>query len=139
MKVFQLAVWGLVGITLSGCTLKATTDTSTDGTTEFLSSTTGGTWWTEEGLIKPGHHAGAFVAVNYDNLLQDMAKGEGEYISAFGSLLNIQPEQQQVFVNRLQQRYQDLSSFKVGQDRMTVKQFLHEVGSATPQPVSPPL
>ncbi len=139
MKVFQLAVWGLVGITLSGCTLKATTDTSTDGTTEFLSSTTGGTWWTEDGLIKPGHHAGAFVAVNYDNLLQDMAEGEGEYISAFGSLLNIQPEQQQVFVNRLQQRYQDLSSFKVGQDRMTVKQFLHEVGSATSQPVSPPL
>jgi hypothetical protein len=139
MKVFQLAVWGFVGIMLSGCTFKATTDTSTDGTTEFLSSTTGGTWWTEDGLIKPGYHTGAFIAINYDNLLQDIAKGEGEYVSAFGNLLNVQPEQQQAFANRLQQRYQDLSRLRVGQDPIPLNQFLHEIGPATTQTVSPTL
>ncbi|MDH5429183.1 MAG: DUF3015 domain-containing protein [Nitrospirota bacterium] len=139
MTIVQLIVWGLVGTVLSGCTLKATTDTSTDGTTEFLSSTTGGTWWTEDGLIKPGHHAGAFVALNYDNLLQDMAKGEGEYVAAFGKLLHVHPVHQQAFADRLQQRYPDLSGLKVGQDPMTVKQFLHEVDSVTTQTVSPSL
>ena len=76
----------VIAIGMSGCTLKATIDTSTDGTTEFVSSSTGKTWWTEEGLVKNGQHAEAFVSVNHENLLRDIATGEGEYLRAFGTV-----------------------------------------------------
>jgi len=139
MTIFQLTVWGLLGVAMGGCTFKATTDTTTDGTTEFMSSTTDKTWWTEEGLVKQGQHVWAFVSVNYANLLQDMAKGEGEYVVAFGKLLNVPPVHQQVFADRLQQHYLTLSGMNVSQDPMTVKQFIHHVASVTTQSLSPHL
>ena len=68
-----LSIWTgvllLISLTATACTIKATTDTNTDGTTEFLSSTTGKTWLSEDGLVKNGHHAQAFVIGNYDNLM----------------------------------------------------------------------
>lgn len=121
------AVWALLIVGLSGCTMKATTDTTTDGTTEFLSSTSGKTWWTEEGLVKQGEHAGAFVSVNHENLLQDIAQGEGEYLLAFGKILNVPSEHQKIFANRLQQHYADLSGINVSQDDVQVKQFINQV------------
>ena len=113
MMFRTMILWALLVLSLSGCTIKATTDTSTDGTTEFLSSTSGKTWWTEDGLVKQGEQAGAFVSVNYDNLLQDIAKGEGEYLSAFGTILHVPSLDQQAFANRLQQHYTDLSEINV--------------------------
>ena len=139
MTIFQLTLWGLLGVAMSGCTMKATTDTTTDGTTEFMSSTTGKTWWTEEGLVKQGQHAGAFVSVNYENLLEDIAKGEGEYVVAFGKLLNVPSVHQKTFANQLQQHYQDLSGMEFNQDPMTVKQFIHQVVSSTTHSLSPHL
>ena len=55
MMFRSILVWALLGFGLSGCTIKATTDTTTDGTTEFLSSTTGKSWWSEDGLVKQGN------------------------------------------------------------------------------------
>jgi len=103
VKVFLIGLLVILGT--GGCTIKATTDTTTDGTTEFVSSTSGKTWWTEEGLVKQGKHAGAFVSVNYDNLLQDIAKGEGEYLLAFGIILNVPSVQQKTFALQLQRHY----------------------------------
>ena len=132
-------VWAFLIFGMSGCTFKATTDTTTDGTTEFLSSTTGKTWWTEEGLVKQGKHAEAFVSVNYENLLQDIARGEGEYLSAFGNILNVPSAHQQKFANWSQSRYTNLSGINVSQGDVQVKQFINQVVWVTTHPSSPHL
>ncbi len=102
---------------LSGCTIKATTDTATDGTTEFLSSTSGQPWWTQDGLVREGQHAHAFVANNYDNLFTEMAKGEGEYIQALSTILGVTTADQDRFFRVLQAHYpfiQSTALFKTG-------------------------
>jgi len=80
-----------------------------------------------KGLVKQGEHAGAFVSVNHENLLQDIAQGEGEYLVAFGNILNVPSEHQKIFANRLQQHYADLSGINVSQDDVQVKQFINQV------------
>ncbi|HNP61479.1 MAG TPA: DUF3015 family protein, partial [Nitrospirales bacterium] len=106
-KTFQgLAALGvfLLGIS-SGCSIKATSDTTSDATTNVLSSTSGKSWWTEDGLVKHGEHARAFVAVNYDTLLQEIAQGHGEYVQAFGTILGVQSQQQAHFQELIQNEY----------------------------------
>ena len=125
--MFRIVVLALFIGGLSGCTLKATTDTTTDGTTEFLSSTSGKTWWTEEGLVRQGEHAGAFVSVNFENLLQNIAQGEGEYLQAFGAILHVSSDEQWTFAGQVQRQYANLSSIPVSQDDSHVKQFIHQV------------
>ncbi len=127
MTIQMLVVWIVLGLAMSGCTIKATTDTTTDGTTEFVSSTTGKTWWTEEGLVKQGQHAEAFVFVNYENLLQNIAQGEGEYLLAFGKVLKVPSVQQQMFANRLQRHYADLTNIMVSQGDSHVMKFMNQV------------
>ena len=130
-KFSILPIWAgvllLISLGTTACTIKATTDTTTDGTTEFLSSTTGKTWWTEDGLVKEGAHARAFVFVNYDNLLHDIAKGKGEYLFALGQILHVPSEHQENFANRLQRHYADLSLINARQDETLVTQFINEV------------
>ena len=123
----------LMTIAMGGCTVKATIDTTTDGTTEFASSTTGKTWWTEEGLVKNREHVGAFVSVNYENLLQNIASGEGEYLRAFGKVLHVPAQHQRVFASQLQQHYAELASIQVKQDEDNIRQFIHLVGLLTRQ------
>jgi len=137
--MFRIGIAALLISGLSRCTLKATTDTTTDGTTEFLSSTSGKTWWTEEGLVREGEHAGAFVSVNYENLLQNIAQGEGEYLQAFGTILHVPSAEQRTFADQLQQQYPNLSSIPVSQDDSHVKQFIHQVVGVTTHSSSPQL
>ena len=139
MTFRMVTIWAIVVVSMSGCTIKATTDTTTDGTSEFLSSTSGKTWWTEDGFVKQGEHAEAFVSVNYDNLLQDIAKGEGEYLSAFGTILHVPSVDQQIFATRLQQHYAGLSDINVRQDDIQVKQFIKYVAWVGSHPSTPNL
>jgi hypothetical protein len=126
-KFSILPIWAgallLIFLTTTACSIKF----STDGTTDFLSSTTGKTWWTEDGLVKQGEHARVFVFENYDNLLSNIAQGDGEYLMALGQLLDIPFEHQEVFANRLQQHYTDLSHINAGQDDTLVTEFINEV------------
>ena len=129
---FQLILVSLLLIMVgtSGCTLKATLDTTTDGTTEFLSSTTGKSWWTEDGLIKSGEHARVFVATNYDNLLQEMAQGKGEYLHAFGTILGVPPHQQLVFQQLTQACYPALAEITFSHGNEPLNTFISQVQQA---------
>ncbi|WP_447968440.1 DUF3015 family protein [Nitrospira sp. M1] len=89
----------------AGCTLKATTESLTDTTTNILSSTTPGAWFTADGLLKPEEKVNAFIATNYRNLQQDMAQGEGEYLTALGALLEIQEENMALFQTQAQENF----------------------------------
>jgi hypothetical protein len=128
-RPFQnLAVWLLfLLISSSGCTIKATLDTTSDGVTNFLSSTTGNSWWTEDGLVKSGEHARVFVATNYDNLLQDMAQGDGEYLQAFGTILGIPSHQEAPFQRVVQTHYPALAEIPVPHGDPQLNRFIGQV------------
>ena len=63
----------------------------------FLSSTTAKSWITEDGLVKKEEKVEAFVAINFENLKQDMARGQGEYLTSLGTLLEIPTGHRQKF------------------------------------------
>ena len=67
-------------LTLSGCSLTGTT-------IDFFSSTSGRSWFTEDGLIKAEHRVDAFVTLNFENLKQNMAQGHGEYLASLSTLM----------------------------------------------------
>ncbi len=91
--------------TISGCTVKASTKTLTDGVLNFLSSTSGKSWVTADGLVKDEYKAQAFAAINFENLKQNMAQGQGEYLGSLGNLLGVPKEQQAEFFLLTQERY----------------------------------
>lgn len=131
--LLQVPAWaGSVLLSLlicTGCTIKATTDTATDGTTEFLSSTSGQAWWTQDGLVRDGQHAHAFVASNHDNLFTDIARGEGEYLHAFSIILKVTPIHQRRFTHVLQAHYAELQSATLGHADQSVDYVLHRIQS----------
>ena len=63
--------------------------------------------------------------VHYETLLQNIAQGKGEYLSAFGKMLHVPSVHQQTFPNRLQQHYTDLSDINLSQGDIQVKQFIN--------------
>ena len=87
---------------LSGCTV-------TDTVKDILSSTTPGDWYHDNGLLKAEYKALAFAAVNRENLLQDMARGRGEYLESMGALLGVPPSREQDFFGRAQRRTGELT------------------------------
>lgn len=86
----------LAGLT-SGCTIKATLDSTFDTLSNFLSSTSGRSWLTEDGLVRDDAKVQAFVAVNWSNLSQDIAKADGEYLGSFEYLLAVPPAHRDTF------------------------------------------
>ena len=50
-------------------------------------TTSGRVWWNEDGLLKQDHRVAAFTAYNAPNLEEDLARGQGEYLSSLGTLI----------------------------------------------------
>lgn len=97
----------LIG-SLGGCTVKATLKTTTDGFVNVLSSTSGKSWWDEDGLVRKEERLNAFVALNYENLKQDMARGQGEYVAALSNLLGVPEGRRAEFSAFTRDRYEVL-------------------------------
>ena len=110
----------LLMIFTSGCTLKASTESFTDATTNFLSSTTPGAWFTVDGLLKPSEKINAFVSTNFEVLQQEMAQGDGEYLTALGTLLEIPTQQTASFKMYAQEHFEQV----VQSDRITPQTFV---------------
>jgi len=91
-------------LALSGCTLKGTLKATTDPTTDILSSSFK-TWFTEEGYVREEYKVIAFTSINFANLKQDLARGEGEYLASLGALLGVPPDRQPAFGSLAQDRY----------------------------------
>ncbi|HVO33607.1 MAG TPA: DUF3015 family protein, partial [Elusimicrobiota bacterium] len=71
-----------------GATTNGTFGTQTFG----ISSGTSGC--TEDGAVKVARAAEVFAEVNLDSLRRDMAAGQGEFVTAFASLLSEKPASQ---------------------------------------------
>ena len=99
--VGALALAG-AGLVFSACnTSKATVDTFA----KFTSSTSPGEWIDADGVIQDSQKARLFTAVAFENLEQDIARGQGEYINSLAVLLKIPPGDQDEFRSLSQGNY----------------------------------
>ena len=90
------------GLALSACnTTKATIDTFA----EFTSSTSPSDWVNADGMIKEDQKARLFASVVFENLEQDIARGNGEYLTCLGVLMKIPAKEQEEFMARTQSSY----------------------------------
>jgi Protein of unknown function (DUF3015) len=85
-------------LSLSACSITETIN-------NFLSSTSGRSWFTEDGLIKDDHKVTAFMAFNFENLKRDMANGQGEYLDSLSTLMGIPSDRRASFYAHAQSRY----------------------------------
>lgn len=91
-----------VGLSISACnTTKATVDTFA----KFTSSTSPGEFINADGLVKENQKARLFTAVVFENLEQDIARGNGEYLTSLAVLLNIPAGEQDEFRALSQSQY----------------------------------
>ena len=103
-----VAVWTILPLLMlvgSGCTLKGTVKQFTDTTSNVTGTTSGHAWWNEDGLLLPEHKAIAFATYNEANLEQDVARGQGEYLTSMGTLLGVAPDAQPKFQTAAQERF----------------------------------
>ena len=94
-----------VGLVMSACnTSKATLDTFA----KFTSSTSPGDWVDVDGVIQESQKARLFAAVAFENLEQDIARGNGEYLRSLAVLMKIPPGEQDEFRTLSQRQYSHL-------------------------------
>lgn len=118
-----LAVIGLsLMLGATGCTIKSTVKQITDTTSNVTGTTSGAAWWSEDGQIKPDFKATAFVAFNDNNLRQDLAAGQGEYLASMGQLLGVPADRQSAFFSAAQASYEDT----LGKDAPALLAILRE-------------
>src|SRR2546421_8164690 len=100
--IVGVLVLASAGLVLSACnTSKATLDTFA----KFTSSTSPGEWIDADGVIQERQKARLFTAVVYENLEQDIARGNGEYLTSLSVLLKIPAHEQERFKMRAQSSY----------------------------------
>ena len=104
----QLACSTMLVLFASGCTLKGTTNEIIDTTSNITGSTSGRTWFTEDGILHPEHKLTAFTALNRANVEQDLARGQGEYLTSLGTLLGLSDDQQAAFHAKAQGAFETL-------------------------------
>jgi hypothetical protein len=105
-----------VGLVVSACsTSKAIVDTFA----KFTSSTSPGEVFDADGHVKQSQKARLFTAVAFENLEQDIARGNGEYLTS-DVLLNVSAETQGAFRARAQSNYPVLFA----SDRRTAEDLL---------------
>jgi hypothetical protein len=113
-----LALLTLLPVT--GCSIKATLNQITDTTSNITGTTSGAAWWNEDGQITPGFKATAFATINYKNLEQDIAAGQGEYLMSMSELLGVPVDRRPMFFSASQAGYAQAA----GQHPETLLAFL---------------
>ena len=96
-RVTVWVIFPMLMLIAPGCTLKGTVKEITDTTSNITGTTSGRTWFTEDGLLHPEHKLTAFMALNQTNVEQDLARGQGEYVTSLGTLLGLSDDQQAAF------------------------------------------
>jgi hypothetical protein len=83
--------------------LMATTNGTFGSQTFGISSGTSGC--TNDGVVMAQEKTNVFVAINFDDLSQEMAQGRGEHLASLATLLGVPAEQQPAFFAMTQERY----------------------------------
>ena len=105
------------GLVMSACnTTKATVDTFA----KFTSSTSPEEWINADGVVQESQKARLFTAVAFENLEQDIARGNGEYLTSLAVLLKVPSGEQDEFRTRSQSNY----TLLFAPDRRTAESML---------------
>ena len=103
--------------------LMATTNGTFGSQTFGISSGTSGC--TNDGVVMAQEKTNVFVAINFDDLSQEMAQGRGEHLASLATLMGVPAEQQTEFFAMTQERYLALIQAGDGSPVAMVK-ALHE-------------
>ncbi|HXX74111.1 MAG TPA: DUF3015 family protein [Nitrospiraceae bacterium] len=115
----------VIGITL-GCyaVLVSACTTTPTGTTkdifDFTSSTTGRSWYNEDGMLRPEHRPIAFTTDNYETVKRDIARGQGEHLASLATLLGVLPTRVDEFGLLAQARYAAVESPKTTPEEILI-------------------
>jgi len=66
---------------------------------------TGTSGCTNDGIIMAEHKVTVFAAINFDNLSQEMARGQGEHLASLATLMGVPAEHQAEFFALTQEKY----------------------------------
>ena len=86
--------------------LQATTNGTFGAQTFGISSGTSGC--TNDGTIFASEKVNVFTAVNFDNISQEMAQGQGEHLTSLATLMKIPADQHETFFTMAQEKYTTL-------------------------------
>ncbi|MFO0775399.1 MAG: DUF3015 domain-containing protein [Nitrospiraceae bacterium] len=86
--------------------MMATTNGTFGSGTFGISSGTSGC--TNDGQVFTENKSTMFANLNFENLAQDMAKGQGENLASLATLMGVPAEQQGAFFSLAQEKYQGL-------------------------------
>lgn len=115
--ILGLLLLASAALMTSACnTTKATVDTFA----KFTSSTSPQEWINGDGVIQESQKARLFTAIAFENLEQDIARGNGEYLTSLAVLLKVPAKEQAEFRARTQNNYQLLFD----PDRRTAEHML---------------
>lgn len=120
MNTPALRAIGLLPVAALMLAAMACTTKLTPNPTDTTSSTTPGAFFTQDGTLKGDQKVNAFVASNFENLKDEMARGQGEYLTSLGSLLGVQKTRQTEFLALAREKYPVL----VPSDQTTPDQML---------------
>ncbi len=85
--------------------------------TNAVSVTVGTSGCGYSGLVQADAPRLHYVRINYDNLAEDAAKGEGHYISGFAQLMGCSQNAETVLTNTVQENFADLFNDTSGQPK----------------------
>ena len=83
---------------------------TTNGTfgSQTFGISTGTSGCTNDGKIMGDSKTIMFAEMNFDNLSQEMAQGQGEHLASFATLMGVPADQQSAFFAMTQERYTSL-------------------------------
>ncbi len=109
--------------------LMATTNGTFGSQTFGISTGTSGC--TNDGTIMASEKTNVFAALNFDDLSQEMAQGQGEHLASLASLMGVPAEHQAAFFAMAQDRYTTLINSGKSTPVAMLK-ALHEAVAAHP-------
>ena len=113
----------LLGLTMTAC---GTTESISDSTQNTTESTSGNTMFSPNGTLRQDQKIHVFASTNFDNLKQDMARGQGEYLASLGALLGVLEERQAGFYALTRDHYPVL----IQSDRTTPGEMIAALSDA---------
>ena len=83
---------------------------TTNGTfgSQTFGISTGSSGCTNDGKIMGEHKTTMFAQLNFENLSQEMAQGQGEHLASLATLMGVPTEQHAAFFTMTQERYTSL-------------------------------
>ncbi len=107
--------------------LQATTNATFFSQTFGISSGTSGC--TNDGTIFASEKVNVFATLNFDDISQEMAQGQGEHLTSLATLMGIPAEQHEVFFAMAQEKYTTLIQAGETSPKAVVKALYGAMGN----------